>query len=55
MDQPGKVAMNVPARGELNNRENQYLLSPYAPDNLVSRDGFGSAVLRQPAQSPHSG
>ena len=24
-------------------------LSPYAPENLVSRDGFGSPVPRQPA------
>ena len=24
-------------------------LSPFAPENLVSRDGFGSPVLRQPA------
>ena len=24
-------------------------LSPYVPENLVSRDGFGSPVLRQPA------
>ena len=24
-------------------------LSPFAPENLVSRDGFGSAVPRQPA------
>ena len=23
--------------------------SPFAPENLVSRDGFGSHVLRQPA------
>ena len=25
------------------------ILSPFAPENLVSRDGFGSPVLRQPA------
>ena len=25
------------------------LLSPYAPENLVSRDGFSSPVPRQPA------
>ena len=24
-------------------------LSPFAPENLASRDGFGSPVLRQPA------
>ena len=25
-------------------------LSPFAPENLVSRDGFGSPVPRQPAR-----
>ena len=47
MDQPGKVAN--PARGQLN-RENEYCisLSAFAPENLVSRDGFGSPVPRQP-------
>ena len=45
-DQPGKVAN--PARGQLN-RENIFSLSPFAPDNLVLRDGFGSPVPRQPA------
>ena len=34
MDQPGKVAN--PARGQLN-RENNIILSPYVPENLVSR------------------
>ena len=40
MDQPGKVA--DPARGQLN-RGNEYFiaLSPFAPGNFVSRDGFG--------------
>ena len=46
MDQPGKVVN--PARGQLN-RENEYSISPLAPENLVSRDGFGSPVPRQPA------
>ena len=46
MDQPGKVAN--PARGELN-RENNILLSPCVPENLVSRDGFSRPVPRQPA------
>ena len=46
MDQPGKVGS--PARGRLN-RENNISLSAFAPDNLVSRDGFGSPVLRHPA------
>ena len=36
MDQPGKVAN--PARGQLN-RENTISLSPFAPENLASRDG----------------
>ena len=47
MDQPGKVAN--PARGELN-REIDISLSAFAPENLVSRDGFGSPV---PSQSAH--
>ena len=46
MDQPGEVAN--PARGELK-RENSYFLSAFAPENLVSRDGFGSPIPRQPA------
>ena len=46
MDQPGKVAN--PARGQLN-REISIPLSPYVPENLVSRNGFGSPVPRQPA------
>ena len=46
MDQPGKVAN--PARGQLN-RENEYFPLPFVPENLVSRDGFGSPVPRQPA------
>ena len=43
-----KVA--IPARGQLN-RENQYFfsLSAFAPENLVSQQGFGSPVPRQPA------
>ena len=48
MDQPGKVAN--PARGQLN-REISISLSAFAPENLVSRDGFGSSpVPRQPAR-----
>ena len=42
MDQPGKIAS--PARGQLN-----ISLSTFVPENLVSRDGFGSPVPRQPA------
>ena len=37
-----------PARGQLN-RENDISLSAFAPENLVSRDGFGSPVPRQSA------
>ena len=46
MDQPGKVAN--PARGQLNRKIN-ISLSAFTPANLVSRDGFGSPVPRQPA------
>ena len=42
MDQPGKVAN--PARGQLN-REMNIPLSPYVPENLVSRDGFSFSLL----------
>ena len=55
--QPGKVAN--PARGQLN-RENDltgkmiFSLSPFAPENLASPEGFGSSsVPRQPAH-PHT-
>ena len=45
---PRTVAAN-PARGQLN-REINISLSAFAPENLVSRDGFfGSPVPRQPA------
>ena len=30
-------------------------LSSFAPEKLVSRDGFGRPVLRQSAHSSHSG
>ena len=46
IDQPGKVAN--PARGELN-RENDFSLPAFAPENLASRDGFGGPVPLQPA------
>ena len=45
-DQPRRVANPVP--GQLN-RETYFSLSPFAPENLVSRDGLGSPVPRQPA------
>ena len=45
--QPGKVANS--ARGQLN-RENEYFpVFPFVPENLVSRDRFGSPIPRQPA------
>ena len=43
IDQPGKVAN--PARDQLNRKKN-ICLSVFAPENLVSRDGFGSLVPR---------
>ena len=47
-DQSGKVAN--PARGQVKlNREANICRSPFAPENLVSRDGLGSPVPRQPA------
>ena len=53
MDQPSKVAN--PARGQLN-RENEYFLSTFAPENLVSRDGFGNQSRPASAcSSPYSG
>ena len=45
-DQPDKGSNS--ARSQLD-KENVIFLSPFAPKNLVSRDGFGSPVLRQPA------
>ena len=44
MDQPGKVAS--PAHGQLN-RKNNISLPAFVPENLVSRDGFGSPVPRK--------
>ena len=41
MDRPGKVAN--PARGQLN-RENEFPVSPYASENLVSRNWFSRPV-----------
>ena len=46
MDQPGKVAN--PAHGQLN-RGKKKSLSAFAPEKLVSRDGFSRPVPRQPA------
>ena len=47
MDQPGEVAN--PARGQLNREEINISVSAFAPENLISRDGFGSSAPRQPA------
>ena len=44
-DQPGKVAN--PACLWSAEKGNYFFLSPFAPENLVSRDGFGSPVPRQ--------
>ena len=52
--QPGMVD-NHPARGQLNKEKVEFSLSPFAPENLVSRVTFGCPVLRQAAYSPHPG
>ena len=36
-------------------REMLFSLSPFAPEKLVPRDGFGRPVLRQLAHSLHAG
>ena len=51
-DQLGEVAN--PARGQLN-RKNEYSMCPFAPENLISRDGFDCPAPCQPAHCPHSG
>ena len=48
MYQTDKVAN--PARGQLNREKFNISLSAFAPENLVSRDGFGSPIPRQPAR-----
>ena len=52
MDQQGKATN--PACGKLKGKLN-ITLSPYIPENLVSRDRFSRPVPRQPAHSPYSG
>ena len=42
------------ARDRLN-REMSFFFSRFAPENVISRDGFDSPVPRQPAHSPHPG
>ena len=49
MDQPGKVAN--PAHGQLNRGYLYISLSPFAPEDLVTRDGFGRPVPRQHSAS----
>ena len=52
-DQPGKVVKS--AYGRLN-RKNSFSLSPFAPENLVSRDGFVRQSCPATAcSSPYSG
>ena len=43
-----------PARGQLSRDFKFFPVSPIASQNLVSRDGFGRPVPRQPIHSPHS-
>ena len=43
MDQPGKVTNS--ALGKLNRRRNDFLPSPFPPENLVSLNLFGHPVL----------
>ena len=54
MDPPGKAAN--PARSWSAKRGKMNIsLSPFTPKNLVSRDGFGRPVPRQPADSSYLG
>ena len=50
MDQPGKAAIlsRVQLNREILTEKMNIPLSAFAPENLVSRDGFDSPVLRQP-------
>ena len=47
------VKVTSPARGQLN-KESDFSLSPCAPENLASRDGFGHPVPYHPAHFSHS-
>ena len=53
MDQPDKVA--TPARGQLKRENNDFFLSPFAPENLVSRDGSAVTSASVYSFSAHSG
>ena len=50
---PGKVT-NA-ARGQLKKENEHIFLPPFTLENLVSRDGFGRPVPRQPAHFPYLG
>ena len=41
------------ARGQLNGERIFFPVSLFAPENLVSRDGFGRPIPHQPAHSPY--
>ena len=45
--------LSTPARGKLNRKH--FFLFLFAPENSVSRDGFGHHVPRQPAHPPNIG
>ena len=49
IDQPVANLLVVSLTGKMN-----ISLSPLAPENLVSQDGFGRPVPRQPDYSPHA-
>ena len=49
MDQPGKVANPARSWSAEQGEKVNSSLSAFAPENLASRDGFGSPVPRQPA------
>ena len=53
MDHSGMVANT--ARGMIKQGELNISLSPFATENLISRDRFGRPIPRQPAHSPYSG
>ena len=55
LHRPAKGGLNRPASRPCKALENMFSLFPFAPENLVSRDGFGCPFPRQPAHPPHSG
>ena len=52
-DLTGKVAN--PARGQLTDHDFFIFLSPFASENLVSRDRFGRPVPRRQSARSHPG